>query len=211
MHKTAVFLGPTLDIAMARSICEAEYLPPVKRGDLLKLPPEVCTVGIVDGEFFQSLAISPKEVLAMLDRGVKVFGASSMGALRAVETAPYGMVGIGRVFEMYRDEEIDADDEVAMTYDPLTYRATSEPLVNIRCALQDAVRCGVVAPSEAEEVLHAVRAEYFPDRSYRLAFERSPAFEAFVKEKRPDQKRDDAILLLRTMAALAAEDALTPP
>ena len=208
MHKTAIFLGPSLNIGIARSILDDAYLPPVKRGDLLNLPDSIRNVGIVDGEFFQSLSVSPKEVLILLERGIRVFGASSMGALRAVETAPYGMVGVGTIFEMYRDGEIDADDEVAMSYDPLTYRPASEPLVNIRCALLAAVQFGIMQQAEADEILRVTCALYFPDRSYQYAFNRCPQFREFMKEKRLDQKRDDAILLLKTIASLRAEDPL---
>jgi TfuA protein len=205
MRNTAIFLGPSLDVAVARSILDAVYLPPVKRGDLYLLTGDICTVGIVDGEFFQSLSVSPKEVMTLLEHGMKVFGGSSMGALRAVEMSQYGMVGVGKIFEMYRDGEIDADDEVAMTYDPSTYRVTSEPLVNIRCALRAAVDLRVLEQSEADEILQVTGHRYFPDRSYLCAFERCPRFEAFVKEKRPNQKRDDAIQLLKTIAALGTD------
>jgi hypothetical protein len=202
MRDTAIFLGPSLELAMARSILDAVYLPPVKRGDLLLLPPEVRTVGIIDGEFFQSLAVSPKEVLELLDRGVKVYGSSSMGALRAVETAPWGMVGIGTVFAMYRDGVIDADDEVAMTYDPGTYRTTSEALVNIRCALRAAVESHVIQQSEADQIVQVTRGLYFPERSYQPALEICPQLRAFLKAHRPNQKRADASLLLQTIAKL---------
>ena len=63
----------------------ALYLPPVKRSSLkpfLDNPPSA--IGIIDGEFYQSLALSTQEILPFLDRGVPVFGSSSMGALRAV-------------------------------------------------------------------------------------------------------------------------------
>jgi hypothetical protein len=79
-------------------------------------------------------------------------------------------------------------------------------LVNIRCALRAAVQLHVVNQSEADEILQATRDQYFPDRSYKYAFDRHPQFKAFVKETRPDQKRDDAILLLETIASLERDD-----
>ena len=93
-------------------------------------------VGIVDGEFYQRLAISPKEILRLLDAGIPVFGSSSMGALRAVELESCGMIGVGAIFEQFRSGALEADDEVAMTFCPETLRPTSEPLVNIRVALR---------------------------------------------------------------------------
>ncbi len=203
MHKTAIFLGPTLDQTIARLILEAEYLPPVKRGDLARLNSEISTVGIVDGEFFQSLAVSPKEVLALLDRGIAVYGSSSMGALRAVETHLYGMQGIGKIFEWYRDGIIDADDEVALTYNPVTCKASSEPLVNIRFFLRKAVSEGVIGPSKADEIVETLKQVYFPLRSYHLVTQLCPELEGCPQKWNLDQKRDDALLLLRTIASAA--------
>ena len=52
-------------------------------------------------------------------------GAASMGALRAAEMHRYGMVGVGKIFEMYRDGEED-DSLVAMTFDPETFRPLTD-------------------------------------------------------------------------------------
>jgi hypothetical protein len=208
MSDTAVFLGPTLDAASARSILKATYLPPIKRGDLSQLSGNIKTVGIIDGEFYQSLAISPKEVLQLIHRGIKVYGSSSMGALRAAETHSYGMVGIGAIFKMYRDGMIDADDEVALTYDPDNYRPSSDPLINIRFALKQAVLEDLLSESTADEIVRAVRALYFPSRSYRLVAQMCPKLKGFLEERCPDQKRDDAKLLLQTIARNGASSTL---
>ncbi len=37
-----------------------------------------------------------------MKKGVKVYGSSSMGALRASELDEFGMVGVGRIYECYR-------------------------------------------------------------------------------------------------------------
>jgi hypothetical protein len=206
MHDTAVFLGPTLDLHTARRILDAEYLPPIKRGDLARLDPQIRRVAIVDGEFYQSLAVSPKEVLVLLDRGVAVYGASSMGALRAAETCAYGMVGVGTIFEWYRDGVIDADDEVAVTYDPVTYRSTSVPLVNLRACLRGAVVAGVVPEKEADEVIRILKEMYFPLRSYQLVTKICPALEAYLLQRQLDQKRDDAVMLLQMLSARKRDD-----
>jgi hypothetical protein len=203
MPDTAIFLGPSLDLTTARSILDATYLPPIKRGDLAELGPEIQTVGIVDGEFFQSLAVSPKEVLPLLDRGVKVYGSSSMGALRAVELVPFGMIGVGAIFEWFRDGVVDADDEVALTYDPVTYRPCSEPLINIRFALRDAVQERLIAQSKANEIIQTLKQAYFPLRSYQGVCQICPELKEFIMERLPDQKRYDTLLLLRTIAGLS--------
>jgi TfuA protein len=204
MSDIVVYLGPTLALSTAQSCLNATYLPPIKRGDLATLPHDIQFVGIIDGVFHQSLAVSPKEVIILLDRGVRVYGASSIGALRAAETNMYGMIGVGEIFEMYRDRVIDADDEVAVAYDPFSHRAVSEPLVNIRSALRLAVAQGIISPEEAGEIISTMKGIYYPSRSYQLVGHISPALAPFLKAGRYDQKRDDAVLLLRTIARHAA-------
>ena len=169
------------------------------------LPHDIKIVGIIDGVFHQSLAVSPKEIIALLDRGVRVYGASSIGALRAAETHMYGMIGVGEIFAMYRDRVIDADDEVAVAYDPVTDRAVSEPLVNIRSALRLAVEQAIIPDHEAGEIISTMKGIYYPSRSYELVGRMCPALAPFLKAARYDQKRDDAMLLLRTMAGRRTE------
>ena len=112
-----LFVGPSLDLEVGGTLSSGQVRLPVERGDLDGLttssePP--ASIGIIDGQFLQEMAISPKEVVRAMDRGARLFGSSSIGALRAVECAPYGMVGIGRIFEMYLSGELDADDEVLL-------------------------------------------------------------------------------------------------
>jgi hypothetical protein len=199
MPDVVVYLGPTLSRERARSILDVECLPPIRRGDLQMLDPSVRTIGIVDGEFYQNLAVSPKEILPLIKRGIRVYGASSMGALRAAELHTFGMVGIGRIFEAYRDEQVYADDEVALAYDPVSYRSTSEPFINIRFSLDRAVERNLVGRARADETLEQFRRLWFPDRSYALLEKFCPELKPYMAEIRRDQKAEDALLLLRTI------------
>ena len=52
-------------------------------------------IGLVDGVFEDRPTVWHKEILWALDRGVRVLGAASLGALRAAECAPFGMEGVG--------------------------------------------------------------------------------------------------------------------
>ncbi|WP_437868432.1 TfuA-related McrA-glycine thioamidation protein [Sorangium sp. So ce363] len=212
-EQIVIFIGPSLAVDDARRVLEADYRPPIRRGDidaLMKAPPRL--IGVIDGKFFQSFAISPKELLTALDAGVKVFGSSSMGALRAVELHPYGMIGVGRIFEMYHTEVLTAEDEVALVYDADSGRATSVPLVNIRIALEGAVREQVIRADTERTLLRLIQAVYFPDRTYpmmlSLAEGKVPegerlALADYIKTRAPDAKRDDALLLLREIKRFA--------
>ncbi len=215
---TVVFAGPSLDAA-ARAALPAEFLPPIRRGDidlLLARPRPPAVIGVVDGRFLHSLSISPKEILRALDAGVTVLGSSSMGALRAVECEPWGMIGVGRIFQAYRDGAVDADDEVAMVYDE-EHRALSEPLVSLRLNLAGGVAAGHVDAGDAQALLDIAKRLYFPERStrtvLRLAAERIPParhreLARYLAEQAADIKHDDAVLLLDRIRGLAGQ---TPP
>jgi hypothetical protein len=212
-----VFLGPSLPLADARRVLDrAVYLPPVRQGDLASAVGTYAptAVGIIDGEFGQSLSVWHKEVLFALSCGVHVFGASSMGALRAAETAEFGTVGVGRIYAQYADGTLTDDDEVALAHGTADsgYRPLSVPMVNIRAALAAAVAAGVLPPAIHDRVIDGCKALFFPDRSYaavlRLAGEAGAsagevaALRAFVRAHAPDLKRDDALALLERLRAL---------
>ena len=216
--RPVVFLGPSLPLDRARSeLPDAVFLPPIKRGSLLPLldaPP--ASIGIIDGEFFQSFAISTQEILLFLERGIPVFGSSSMGALRAVELAPYGMVGIGAVFEMFRDERLQADDEVAMVFCPTTLAPLSEPMVNFRVALAECGRSGLLSADEVCHLTAALKAAYFPDRTLPRFYAelqrlvgatRAQTIREWWRHDAPNVKAQDALLLLRRVHSIHSADA----
>ena len=82
-------------------------------------------------------AVWHKEILLALERGIEVWGAASMGALRAAELAPFGMRGVGAIYRAFARGALVADDEVAVAHLPAAqgYRAVSDALVNLRDGL----------------------------------------------------------------------------
>ena len=209
MHDTVIYLGPTLSQPEASSILDATYLPPVCRGDLARLPEETRIVGIIDGEFYQKLAVSPKEIMPLLERGVQVFGASSMGALRAAEIHRYGMIGVGEIFRMFRDGVLDGDDEVALVYDRNSYRHFSEPLVNLRRVLELALAEHVIDQDQMESLVLQMKRLYFPDRSYRALQALGPQLGDFFRRiALPDVKRDDARELLLAIKTVRGQECI---
>lgn len=132
-RRTVVFAGPSL-YGLTVEV-QAEVRPPIRSGDMLALPgieDGSCSIGLIDGEFGQSLAVTVAEIREVLSCGNRVVGGASMGALRAVECAPLGMEGAGWIVERYRDGSLFSDAEVALTYDPETFRPLTVPLVNLR-------------------------------------------------------------------------------
>jgi len=203
MHSDVVmFVGPSLPVRLRPQMVECR--PPVRRGDLPRLIDQGTMpkrVAIVDGEFHQHLAVSPREILSLLSLGTIVYGSSSMGALRASELWTYGMVGVGRIFQMYRNGEIAADDEVALLYDPESEIAVSEPLANIRCAVRKLVDEGALSAVSGETLISVAAALPYPERRYRtiarIASETLHVeLDSIVPQLRShDQKRLDALEL----------------
>ena len=58
-------------------------------------------IAIIDGVFHKEPAVSHKEILEAIKKGVTVVGGASMGALRASELDDFGMIGVGRVYHDY--------------------------------------------------------------------------------------------------------------
>ena len=160
-----VFGGPSI-YGVSRS-CDAMWLPPIKRGDLPRaVAAGVTTIGIVDGVFGHSLAVSVTEIRDAIRAGSRVYGAASMGALRAAECRSIGMVGVGRIFEDICLGRIENDDEVAIVFHPDTYAPLSVPLVNIRWSLSRAVAAGSLDVVTSQHILAAARALPFRNRTY---------------------------------------------
>ncbi len=216
--KVVIFLGPSLPLAEAREVLpEAVFLPPAKQADLLSAVgiqrPDV--IGLIDGEFGQSLSVWHKEMLYALERGIRVFGASSMGALRAAETAAFGCVGVGRVFEMYANGTLTDDDEVALAHGigDAGYRSFSEPMVNLRATFAQAREQALVTSDVHDRLVATAKALFFPERTFPRIFRDAVAagvpqatvdsLAEFIKNGGyVDLKRADALLLLRTIRAL---------
>ncbi|AWK85249.1 TfuA-like protein [Azospirillum thermophilum] len=223
MSTTYVFLGPTLPQEEAARELDAVYLPPVSQGDVLRLCAEKPgAIGIVDGFFENVPAVWHKEILFAIREGIPVFGAASMGALRAAELHPFGMIGVGAIFEAYRDGRLEDDDEVAVIHGPaeLGYPALSEAMVNIRRTLADAVADGVLSRETGFRLESIGKELPYRERGYgrmlRLAGDLGlparelEAFRAWLPTGRFDQKRDDARRMLRTIRRKLGQNAALP-
>jgi hypothetical protein len=219
----AVFLGPSLDRSTACGVLEANYYPPVRMGDVYRLIGSgVRLVVVIDGFFHEVTPVWPRELAAALASGIAVIGASSMGALRAAELAPLGMMGVGTIYGWYRDGVLDGDDEVALKHgdEGHGYPAFSEPLVNLRHNLARAVARGLLDERECLEILAHLKSLTFGRRDLaacldtpaarRLDDERRGALTAFLRDEREDLKRTDALEALRVARRLMDDDVPRP-
>jgi hypothetical protein len=215
MARPVIFLGPSLSHEKARKILpDADLRPPAKKGDLLRLAatPDVSMVGLVDGVFLQDYPPTPIEVYQLVRRdGVLLAGAASLGALRAVELEKFGMVGIGRVFELYKSGRIDADDEVAVTFADGDFHLQSEAMVDIRYNLFLARKKGVIGERTKKALAKVAKSTYFPHRNYQDIIEQTKrkhpdladidAFSGYIAANRKSLKEMDAVKLIEFFKA----------
>jgi hypothetical protein len=208
--QTIVFVGPTLAAAeVAARLPGATVLPPVAVGEVLALVRRrgLARIAIIDGFFEHMAAVWHKEILLAIERGIAVWGAASMGALRAAELAPFGMRGVGAIYRGFVDGTLVADDEVAVAHLPAEYgyRATSEALVNLRDGIARAPMLG--ARTRAALVALA-RGRFYRERSWAALIGDARAaglprrqLDGLAAWPKPDRKAADARLLLRRLAA----------
>lgn len=171
-------------------------------------------VAIVDGLFEQVPAVWHKEILFALSRGVHVYGASSMGALRASELHPFGMVGVGRIFEQYRDGLLTDDDEVVVAHATAEqhHRPLSTAMVSLRACLESLAARGLMSPELAASLARQAKALHYPQRGWgalldlaREAKAPATALDAIRAASRErDAKAQDALALLRHLKLRAA-------
>jgi hypothetical protein len=210
-----IFAGPSLPPRL-RPAGEPsiEWRPPVRQGEVYRAALTRPTViGVVDGYFEVVPTVWHKEILWAMAQGIHVFGAASIGALRAAELDVFGMRGIGRIYEAFRDGVLEDDEEVAVLHGPeeLGYPPLTEAMVNIRATFAEVARCGVLAPELAVHLTAIAKTLFYKKRTYEAVFAAATAsglpaaalrdVAAWLPAGRIDQKRHDAEAMLDAIRA----------
>ena len=170
-----LFVGPTLPLVPRPRVLAKGFRlrRPIRRHDIDALLAERKKPGlivIVDGVFHDTLAVGHAEIRTALARGWRVWGLSSMGAIRAREMGALGMRGFGRVFARFVAEEDFQDDEVALLHEPSApYRPVSEPLVHLRAAIDHLVTKAIVSEADARAVVADLKGRWYGERTVRRA------------------------------------------
>jgi len=213
--RVVIFAGPSLPPA-ARHDCglEIDWRPPVRQGELYRAAlGRPAVIGVIDGYFEVTPTVWHKEILWAMTRGIHVFGAASIGALRAAELDVFGMKGIGRIYEDFRDGVLEDDDEVAVLHGPdeLGYPPLTEAMVNIRATLAAATRDGIVSRGVVMNLTVIAKQLFYKDRTYEAMLQSAVEFGMSADELtrltdwlprgRVDQKRLDAEAMLDAIRA----------
>jgi hypothetical protein len=207
-----IFAGPSLGVPDPAAAERIDFRPPAACGDITRsVAWQPKAIGLVDGLFETAASVWYKEIIFALGEGIAVFGASSMGALRAVELAPFGMIGIGNVFRDYLDGTIEDDDEIAVLHGPaeVGFVTVTEAMVNVRATLRAAAIAGVITEEEAIMLSEAAKAMFYKERTWKLIISAgkkrgvSPRslrrLAAWLPTNTVDIKRQDALMLVQTM------------
>lgn len=215
--RAAVFVGPTLcddPILKSRAF---EWHPPAAQGDVYRVArTKAGVIGLIDGRFETLPSVWHKEILWALARGIHVYGAASMGALRAAELARFGMVGVGSIYRDFQSGMLQDDDEVAVLHAPgdLRHQPLTEAMVDIRATIAAAQSAKIISGKSALSLLGVSKAAFFKDRTWdhilkQAAHARLPKVELarlarWLPANRVEQKRRDAHSLLRAIQRLTA-------
>ncbi|MGQ0839084.1 TfuA-like protein [Actinokineospora sp.] len=203
-----VFAGPSLAGSPVLDPAEVCAHPPVAHGDLYRLrlgPGDI--VLIVDGVYQHQAPVRHREILSLYDNGVPVFGAASIGALRACELAGHGMTGLGTISAWYLDGRLESDADVALMHgdEEVGFRAFTHALVNILDVTDRLVHSGHI---DAVGILDVARSVHFSVRTNAalLAATRGGPLESAMRSVvdelgRHDLKRADAEAAVRDLLA----------
>lgn len=216
--KIIAFAGPSIERDAVEAVAHVECRPPVSQGDVYQAArsaPDV--IAIIDGYFEGVPSVWHKEILWAMSRGISVYGASSMGALRAAELQAFGMRGVGEIFEGYRDGKYEDDDEVAVLHAPaeLNYISLSLPMVNARATLESAAASSIITQSVATELVGIAKSIFYQQRDWREIFRQAAKlqidpgqlanFERWLARGECDLKRQDAMRLLDELARIGEQ------
>jgi len=215
MTNSIVFAGPSifgLDRALLHGL---ELRPPASCGDILRAANQGAkAIALIDGVFENDLAIWHKEILSALSKGISVFGSSSMGALRAVECSPFGMVGVGEIFTQYQRGDRQSDADVAVLHAPsvFAFQPLTVALVDAEATLAGLRERGALPPPLCDRLLHAARGLHFTGRVWdevvraaQLADAEAAAAGVALEKYERSLKREDAQLLLSVLRGFSRD------
>jgi|GEM_PF-3139954 len=218
-----VFSGPSTagsPVLGTEGVCPH---PPVAHGDLYRLRMDPGdAVLIVDGVHQHCAPVRHKEILSLCAAGVRVYGAASIGALRACELRGHGMTGMGKIFRWYRDGRLNSDADVAFAHgdEDVGYPAFTHALVSVHDVCDRLVSAGRLDARAATAVTNIARSVHFTERTTAglLAAAREtrhePAMRAVVAslgDPATDIKRRDAETAIRALTRAPGGGAGAPP
>lgn len=144
----------------------ANFSGPIARDNLLRdIDLGYQVVGIIDGLFYQALAVTAGEIMDAIRCGLKVYGSSSMGAMRAVELEPFGMIGCGKIVELIKETPIFRDDYLGQSISTEEFGPKSVSWVDLHFELKRQIAAGKIKESDAKTLLTLYSEIHFARRN----------------------------------------------
>jgi hypothetical protein len=207
-----VFSGPSLPPSCMPAYPGITWRPPARQGDVYRAAlVRPALIGIVDGYFETVAAVWHKEILWAMARGIHVYGAASIGALRAAELACFGMHGVGAVFRHFQEAAFADDDEVALLHGPqeVDYVPVTEAMVNVRATVASALQAAIVPEAVAATLVAIAKSLFYKRRTFAAVLAAAAEqgvprdtldrFRRWLPEGHIDEKRRDALAMIVAM------------
>ena len=172
-----IFVGPTLTPNFDKALLSSWTIhPPAKRGDIESLVKQYTVskdleleIAIVDGLFYSVPAVGHQEIIDALREGIKVYGLSSMGAIRAAELQSYGMIGYGQVYAQFMKNKDLPDDAVTQLHgNSPDYAAYSEPYIHLEAALRELYSDCSIDAKQYRSIREYLLSQWYGHRSWDL-------------------------------------------
>lgn len=217
MNRCIAFLGPSLPLAEARRLVDAEFRPPARQGDVFQaLREHPKAIALIDGVFESAPSVWHHELIAAAASGVHVYGAASMGALRAAEL-PGVVTPVGEIARRFCQGDFIDDAHVALLHADARhgYRPLTLPHVNVWATARAALKAGVLTAAGARSLEKTSAGQFYQVRTWASVLEALEwsgeavdTLRRFVERSAVDLKAKDARACLRRLAR--APKALRP-
>lgn len=209
--RVKIYSGLSLDEATAkRFLPNATFSRPIRRGDLRgDIRSKYHIICIIDGSFHHFPAVNCGEIMDAMRAGVRIYGASSMGALRASELDGEGMIGHGKIYAYIKNSTFFRDDYLGQTFEESAgkTRPSSLPYIDLYFALKRKLERAQMNKTDMDIILRVYGDLHYSDRNptslfgeLKVLFSRRSDLIRSVKSALASsysQKREDAIDLLK--------------
>lgn len=214
-----VYLGTSIGHARARFLLpSAQYHPPLQAGDFEKLLILPKVILVLDGYYSEALE---DQVVNLLDAGVKIYGASGLGAFLAAKLKSSGMLGVGSIYQRFAEGVYQGESVLRcqVLVQGRRYRRVTEPLINIYATMDHALSGNALNASMVDIMISAAEALPDDERTFANIFLQAEEagidkhvlreFSAWVSHGGyVDQQRHDACMLLNRIAYQMQADTL---
>lgn len=170
LESCTLFAGPSLQEVDSQLLCGNGLVvrPPIKRGDIERMVAQSApsNLAIVDGVFHAHPAVGHAEILSALGAGWRIWGLSSMGAIRACEMDELGVIGFGEVYRQFANDPDMSDDEVTLIHQAQEpFLSLSEPLIHIRQFLRHWTTETVITSVQEQRMLYSLKNMWYGHRT----------------------------------------------